>query len=138
MSASPASLNGTLASYAASCRAAGLCTLPAIREQKRVALPRWKQYQDRLPTSEEVTLWINEATAQDAMCIVCGEVSGHLEMIDFDLGGEAFGPWCTAVKEQAPGLLERLVIETTPSGGHHVVYRCQQPVAGNHKLAQRR
>ena len=35
------------------------------------------------------------------------------------------------------GLLQRLVIETSQSGGRHVIYRCSELVSGNLKLAQR-
>jgi len=141
--------NGTLASHASACVAAGLCALPAIRrgEEKRVALSSWKPYQTRLPSGDELGSWFggggfNPESSPTAMCLVCGAVSGHLEMIDFDNwdggGGEAFEAWREAVEAAAPGLLERLVIETTPSGGRHVVYRCETPVSGNTKLAQRR
>ena len=34
--------------------------------------------------------------------------------------------------------MAKLVIETSQSGGRHVVYRCQDPVSGNLKLSQRR
>ncbi|MEQ8770342.1 MAG: hypothetical protein RIB60_07525, partial [Phycisphaerales bacterium] len=136
--------NGTLASHASACVAAGLCALPAIRrgEEKRVALSSWKPYQTRLPSGDELGSWFNPESSPSAMCLVCGAVSGHLEMIDFDNwdggGGEAFEAWREAVEAASPGLLERLVIETTPSGGRHVVYRCETPVSGNIKLAQRR
>jgi len=74
----------------------------------------------------------------DALCIVCGAVSGNLEMIDFDCAGEAFEAWRSMVEEIEPGLVDRLYVEATPSGGRHVVYRCESPVCGNTKLAQRR
>jgi len=137
MTHAPAHLNGTLQAHAEALVASGLCALPAIRrgDEKRVALSKWKPYQERLPTTDELESWFVDQT--DAMCIVCGSVSGNLEMIDFDLGGEAFNAWKQAVNEQSPGLLDRLVIETTPSGGFHVVYRCDEPVSGNMKLASR-
>ena len=117
---------------------AGLSVLPALREgdQKRVALPAWKPYQKRLPTEVELRTWF--ANGHKALCLVGGAVSGHLEMIDFDLAGEAFCAWSERVRKAAPALLERLVIETTPSGGYHVIYRCAAPVCGNLKLAQRK
>jgi len=137
----PISVNGSLGSHARSCVAAGLCALPALRrgDEKRVALRRWKTYQSRLPSSDEIGSWFNaDASGGGAMCLVCGAVSGNLEMIDFDLGGEAFDAWRASVEDNAPGLVDRLVIESTPSGGKHVVYRCEAPVSGNTKLAQRR
>ncbi len=39
---------------------------------------------------------------------------------------------------QNPELAGRLVIERSPSGGFHVAYRCEEPVCGSIKLAQRR
>jgi len=127
--------NGTLRSHAQACLDGGLCVLPAIRDgdTKRPALAAWKPYQERLPTPDEISAWFNPQTS--SMCLVCGAVSGHLEMIDFDLGGAAYEPWREAVEAQAPGLVDRLVIETTPSGGRHAVYRCSEPVSGNIKLA---
>lgn len=123
--------------------ASGLCVLPAMRtgSEKRVALASWKDYQSRLPEREELDWWFGgSAPRGNALCIVCGRVSGNLEMIDFDLQGEAFSAWCDAVA-QTPGgadLLARLVIETSPSGGMHAIYRCEREVAGNLKIAQRR
>ncbi len=137
MTQASAQVNGTLRSHAHAYVAAGLCALPAIRcgDEKRVALSKWKPYQERLPNTDELGSWFSDDTG--AMCLVCGSVSGNLEMIDFDLGGEAFEAWEQAVNEQSPGLFDRLVIETTPSGGFHVVYRCDEPVSGNMKLASR-
>jgi len=145
MAEGPSHLNGALGSHASACVAAGLCALPATRhgEEKRVALRAWKPYQTRLPTEDELGSWFAQpGESAGAMCLVCGSVSGNLEMIDFDNwdggGGEAFEAWREAVETAAPGLLARLVIESTPSGGRHVVYRCEEAVSGNTKLAQRR
>lgn len=113
---------------------AGLCVLPAILAEKRPALAGWKQYQRRLPTERQVRTWF----AEDApLCVLAGTVSGHLEMIDFDHAGELFERWRELVATEAPALLERLLVERSQSGGRHVVYRCETPVSGNRKLAQR-
>lgn len=125
-----------LAGEAASYLAAGLCVLPARYPAKRPAVGGWKAYQSRPPTADEVSAWF--ANAQDACCLVCGAVSGHLELIDFDCAGEAFAAWSAAVTSAAPGLLDRLVVETSPSGGWHVVYRASEAVGSSIKLAQRR
>jgi hypothetical protein len=113
---------------------AGLSVLPADAVGKRPAVASWKEYQDRLPTEDDVRAWF---ATDRALCLVAGAVSGNLEMIDFDCAGEKFAWWKQLVEHRAPGLLSRLVIERSPSGGWHVVYRCQTPPCGNIKLAER-
>ena len=114
-------------------RAAGLCVLPARVDQKRTTLSKWKPYQHQLPTVAEVERWFTETT--DACCLLTGAVSGNLELLDFDCAGAAFTEWSQLVCDEAPELLDRLVIERSPSGGYHVVYRCSESVCGNIKLA---
>jgi len=114
---------------------AGLCVLPARRAEKRPALGSWRQYQKRLPTTAEVDAWF--ANGHDGLCLVCGVVSENLELIDFDLAGEAFDAWHQRITQTDPELAAELVIEASPSGGWHVVYRCSEAICGNLKLAQR-
>ena len=113
---------------------AGLCPLPAILAEKRPALSAWKQYQKHLPTEHQLQHWFTDS---QPICLLAGAISGNLELIDFDFGGELFAPWREMVEEAAPGLVERLVVERSQSGGRHVVYRCDAPIPGNQKLAQR-
>jgi hypothetical protein len=110
---------------------AGLCVLPAIRTEKRPAIGKWKQFQQRIPTSAELSTW----SWDDGLCIICGKVSGNLEVIDFDGGGELLPAWLQSIPDD---LRNRLVIESTPSGGSHVIYQCNVPISGNLKLAQRK
>lgn len=112
---------------------AGLSVLPAKRADKRPSVGSWKAYQLRRPTLAEVDAWFSNP--QDGLCIIAGAVSGNLEMIDFDNGGELFDAW----HQQIPAeLFNLLVIEQSPSGGWHVVYRCHSPVDGSMKLAERK
>lgn len=115
---------------------AGLCVLPAIKAQKRPNLNSWEYYKTQLPTNKDLALWFGDNSS--GICIVCGTVSGNLEIIDFDEKGLAFGPWGDRVKndELIPGLYDKLVVEQSPSGGFHVIYRCELPVSGNQKLAK--
>jgi len=114
---------------------AGLCVLPAIRAEKRPAVGRWKQYQHRLPTPAELSAWMAPRNCPDAICILCGVASINVEIIDFDGGGELFSAWWDRIPAD---LRDRLVVESTPSGGWHVIYRCVVAVCGNLKLVQRR
>jgi len=129
-----AQVTNTLLATALAYREADLSVLPAIAAEKRPALRSWKPYQERLPTEEELRRWFADA---DALCLVTGAASGHLEMLDFDGGGALYEPWTDLVRAEAPDLLDRLVIERSPSGGYHVAYRCEEPIPGNQKLAQR-
>ncbi len=113
---------------------AGLCPLPAMLAEKRPALSAWKQYQQRLPTEHQLEQWF---TGSQAICLLTGAVSGNLELIDFDFEGELFDPWAELVEAESPGLLDRLVVERSQSGGRHVTYRCEVAVPGSTKLAQR-
>jgi len=123
----------TLPTVAQAYRAAGLCVLPAIRVEKRPSIGKWKTFQTRLPTQTELSAWF--ARDPDAICLICGQVSDNLEIIDFDAGGELFPAWADRIPH---ALRDRLAIETTQSGGRHVVYRCETQICGNMKLAQRK
>ena len=116
---------------AAAYHATGLSVLPAVRERKFPAVGTWKTYQNRLPSELEISTWF--ANAHDALCLVCGKVSGNLEVIDFDHAGELFSAWKEKIDSE---LYAKLVVEKTPSGGYHVAYRCEGEICGNIKLAQ--
>jgi Bifunctional DNA primase/polymerase, N-terminal len=110
---------------------AGLSLLPILPDgSKSPAIP-WKQYQAVPPEGSVVSTWCLRGPG---LGIICGAVSGHLEVLDFD-AHELFAPWCDLVEEQAPGLVQRLPVVKTPSDGRHVFYRCLV-IAGNTKLAQ--
>ena len=111
-------------------RAAGLCALPAIGRDKRPSIA-WKKYQSELPAEQEIAAWFGSQS--DSICIVTGKVSGNLELLDFDGGGELFESWFDSIPQD---LRDSLVVESSQSGGKHVIYRCEQPVDGNLKLAQ--
>ena len=116
---------------AESYRKAGLAALPAAKAKKRPSIGGWKTWSKRLPSEMEISAWF--ANSPDGICIVAGAVSGNLECIDFDAHGELYPAWKEKV---APEVFARLVVERTPSGGLHVLYRCEEPVEGNRKLAQ--
>jgi len=107
---------------------AGLCALPAVKKRKMPSFATWKEYQHRLPTEEEWTRWF-----ADALCIVCGAVSGNLRVIDFDQKGKAFAAFKTKCPKE---LFDRLVIETSQSGGYHVIFRTESAIKVEQKLAR--
>ncbi len=131
---------------------AGLSFIPCVRAEKRPAgwlLPliqtsdgrevhSWKPFQQCRPTEAEVQDWQQRGWLQprgkaDALAVITGQVSGNLEVLDFD-APPLMKPWAAQVQAQIPGLLDRLPFVRTPSGGWHVYYRCSV-IAGNQKLA---
>ncbi|MBL9118590.1 MAG: AAA family ATPase [Phycisphaerae bacterium] len=119
--------------------AAGISVIPCRRVggDKR-PLVGWTEYTERRPTPQELETWFGRPSASTAMAIVCGKASGNVEVIDFDCGGEDFEPWRNHVRSLAPGLLDRLVVQRTPSGGAHVLYRTGGSVPRSRKLACKR
>jgi KaiC/GvpD/RAD55 family RecA-like ATPase len=120
----------------------GLAVVPPAEDgTKRPAGP-WQTYQHRLPTEDELRSWY--ANGRHGIGIVCGAVSGNLEMLEFE--GRAMGE---AVDERFADLADQAGIgdlvanvmagytEWTPSGGLHILYRVDGPIAGNTKLARR-
>lgn len=83
-------------------------------------------------------------TGSKCVGLVCGKLSSEngadLEVIDIDekysLDGNLFKNYKRLIGEVSKELLKKLVVQKTPSGGHHFIYRCKK-IEGNLKLAQR-
>lgn len=101
----------------------GLTVLPACRRLKRPLVKMWGNYVVKKPTDKELHEWFDKG--ESGVCVVCGASSGNLEVIDFDGVFDTFKPWVWKLRKTSEGmkLLKRLVIEKTPSGGYHVIYR---------------
>ena len=124
-----------LATAALSYRRMGLCVLPASKEKKRPAIPTWKNFQTVLPTEGQVQGWFSDGA--EGCWLICGAVSGNLEMMDFDFKATLFEKWNQLVLEQDADLFNSVVMERSQSGGLHVYYRCEVRPPGNLKLARR-
>lgn len=101
----------------------------------------WKQYQSRIITKDE--LWGEmESRNTTAIAIICGKISGCLEVIDVDVKYKEgiAGTLFTLMEKGFPDLWSKLRIHKTPSGGYHLLYRIANPPTsfpGNVKLAGR-
>lgn len=98
----------------------------------------WKEFQTALPTQKQIETRFNQNTF--GIAIICGKISEGLEIIDedckYDTTGNLHQNLKKLIDELAPGLYKKLVIETTMSGGYHLIYRCKN-FEGNLKLASR-
>jgi hypothetical protein len=76
----------------------------------------------------------------EAVGMVCGQLSGNLEVVDIDekysLDGKLFEKYKKQIHSADKNLLKKLVVQKTKGGGYHFLYRCSV-IAGNLKLANR-
>jgi len=116
---------------------AGLSVI-ATDNNKRSLFP-WKKYQSEVITTEELTAQLSHNKAA-GLAIICGAVSGGLEVIDVDckyaLTPDYFDKLKEAINTELPGVLDTCVIIRTRGNGYHIYYRCET-IEGNQKLACR-
>jgi hypothetical protein len=130
--------------------AAGLAVLPVQPADKlplHALLPTdergrrvWTPFQQALPDDARLARWFGHDRAEEVgLAVVCGRVSGRVEVLDFDHHPpehpQVFDAWAELVRAEAPGLLEQLVLVETQHGGRHAWYR-SAVIGGNQKLAQ--
>jgi P4 family phage/plasmid primase-like protien len=137
-------LNNAVLETALALHDAGCCVLPAAADGSKRPAFQWKRYQQERPDREWVTRWFTQEAYQ-GLGVVCGEVSGGLELLELE--GRAIAEGLGTQLAQlvnASGLGElwgRLAggyMEMTPSGGLHILYRVHGgTVARNTKLARR-
>ena len=115
------------------------CELSVIptKEDKLPALPSWKPFQSQRMNKDQVGGFFTGANI-NGLGIICGAVSGNLEVIDVDTKHDTTGSlWDelrTLIEDNLPEVYKSLVIAQTRSGGYHIYYRCKE-IKGNLKLA---
>lgn len=96
----------------------------------------------KIPTVKEwqTTSKKHDLSKSGAVGLVCGKLSGGLEVIDvdckYDLTGKLFENYKRLIHEVDKELLAKLVVQKTRSNGYHLIYRCSS-ISGNVKLANR-
>ena len=123
-------MNNPILEAALHYRAAGLSVIPANPRTKQPYFkllpknaegkPTWKPYQETIADEATIRQWF---TGTDAgIACVCGEVSGRLLIIDFDVAG-FYEHWLQLAGDLADGL----PTQRTGGGGHQVLMRCPDP-----------
>jgi replicative DNA helicase len=117
---------------------AQLSVIPT-KEDKLPALKAWKPYQSKRIKEDEVEALFKGGSVK-GIGIICGAISGGLEVIDvdtkYDTTGTLWDELKVLIKDNLPKVYKRLVVAQTKSGGYHLYYRCSF-IAGNLKLANR-
>lgn len=101
-------------------------------DNKRSLIP-WKQYQTELPAKPS-EMFAHEKCK--GIAVICGAVSGNIEVIDVDLKNDVTGTLWEELKAEIGELTQSLYIVRTKSGGYHLYYKCES-IEGNLKLASR-
>ena len=100
------------------------------------SLIQWKKYQNEIASDEDLKSMFSHHKAQ-GIAVVCGKVSGNLEVIDVDCKyGINFNDFATEIRKAIPFTYGKLMIVQTKSQGYHIYYRCDK-IEGNQKLANR-
>ena len=104
----------------------GLSVLPLrLDGSKAPACRSWKNRERELPDWKSLE---QDFAVPAGIGVVCGVVSGGLEVLDFD-AGDLFLPW----RDMVSGIVGKLPVVKTPKG-FHVYYRCDV-ISGNLKIA---
>lgn len=111
----------------------GLSIIPVATNKKPI-IKSWSEYQS---TIAPIALWHSHYINQGTVGIITGKISGSLECIDIDIKNDPTGKIITEYSNIIPpDLLKKLVIQSTPSGGQHFIYRCSDAtIDKNLKLA---
>lgn len=105
------------------------------RPAKAPATTEWKKYQtQRMPLDRIDT----EFSRANAIGVIGGNISGNLEVIDFDnhdgLAKDRFSRLLFLLGDMIKA--NKIPYEKTPSGGYHLFYRAKN-AEGNQKLSQK-
>ncbi len=121
--------------------AAGLSVVPVASDGSKRPAIDWKANTSARADDRTVGTWFN-GTSDHGVGVVCGAVSGNLEMLELEGRAAHHLPDLQSLAvDSGLGDLWATVtagwVELSPSGGIHFHYRVDGAVAGNTKLARR-
>lgn len=111
--------------------AEGLCVVPPREDgTKAPDAHSWKTYQTRHPSRDELNAWY-KGTNRHGIGLVCGEISGGLELFEFEhaaieqgMDARLFEIMRDIGEETLANRLLDGYVERSASGGLHFLYRC--------------
>ena len=113
--------------------ASGYSVIPTKKDKR--PLVSWKEYMTRQPTDKELSDWFGTGASSIAL------VGGKVQALDFDEKYSAGIFAAYAKRSEEVGLdmvLGSLLRQRTPSGGFHLVWRCEGEPIRNLKLASKK
>jgi len=110
----------------------GLSVIPV--DKKKLPIGTWKK------NTQELCIPSESFKNCDGIGLVCGNVSGGIEVIDVDekysLDGNLFKKYKQLIFDFDKDLLKKLTVQKTENNGYHLIYKCAT-IDGNKKLANR-
>jgi len=101
----------------------GLSIIPV--SENKIALKPWKGNQNK----SDIEIWHDPYIHERTVGIRTGQASVNLECIDVDVKNDPNRSIMTEFSDLIPDeLLGRLIIQTTPNSGFHLIYRCLDAV----------
>lgn len=117
---------------------AGISVVPVLGDGSKRPPFKWGEFQETLPGIDQVKAWFADG-GYTGFALICGPVSGDLEVLDFD-DAAIYDQFVETAHGVGLGeLVDRIIAgyaERTPGGGMHLPYFCSQ-IGGNAKLARR-
>jgi hypothetical protein len=109
----------------------GVNVIP-LKQDKSPNVHSWGMYQK--------TMFSDFNSKFEKIGLICGKISGGIEVIDidckYDITGKLFENYKRFINFNDKNLLQKLVIQKTVSNGYHFIFRCKT-IEGNKKLASR-
>lgn len=93
---------------------------------QKTPLISWKKYQVEI---SPIFLWYSHFQNQGTVGVITGKISGNLEIIDVDVKNDPYGSIMDEYAALIPTeLYKKLIIQTTPNKGFHLIYRCPNKI----------
>lgn len=108
----------------------GFSPIPLRRDSKVPALKGWQKHADEQITNFDVFKDTN------GIGLVMG--FDNIQCLDIDakhFEGDEYNDFVSLIEQNAPDLIQRMIIQRTQSGGYHWIFKCEK-IAGNEKLAK--
>ena len=107
---------------------AGISVVPAKNDGSKAPIGSWKQYQVQRADIAQLEEWFG--SGHSGIGVVCGQVSGNLELLELEGRAVAAGMLQQARELAFNSGLQELwdpiafgYVEVSPSGGMHFLYR---------------
>lgn len=105
----------------------GFSVIPIGQNKKSIYY--WKQYQHAIISDDKLECAFSQPNAF-GIAIVCGAISGNLEIIDIDEKNDhqrgLFQKFIKSIKAYKPELLAKLLVASSQTGGYHFFYQCKE------------